>query len=82
MSYILIYAEEPDGLANLITNMAVEKCANAADAYLSSTKYALAQLDFENVAVYLDAAHAGWLGWPDNVCFHLASFLFFSLSTS
>lgn len=47
--------------------MGMDKCANAADAYTESTIYALGQLDFENVAVYLDAAHAGWLGWPDNL---------------
>ena len=63
----MIFIYEPDGLANLITNMSMEKCANAADAYTESTIYTLGQLDFENVAIYLDAAHAGWLGWPDNL---------------
>ena len=53
---------EPDGLANLITNMGVEKCAGAADAYTESTIYALSELDHENVAIYMDLAHAGWLG--------------------
>jgi cellulose 1,4-beta-cellobiosidase len=24
-------------------------------------------LQFSNVALYLDAAHAGWLGWPSNL---------------
>jgi cellulose 1,4-beta-cellobiosidase len=24
-------------------------------------------LQFSNVALYLDAAHAGWLGWPNNL---------------
>ncbi|SPN99810.1 related to exoglucanase 2 precursor [Cephalotrichum gorgonifer] len=62
---IIIY--EPDGLANLITNMEVEKCAGAADAYAESTVYALAQLDLPNVALYLDASHSGWTGWPGNL---------------
>jgi cellulose 1,4-beta-cellobiosidase len=62
-----IIAYEPDGLANLITNMGVPKCSNAASAYRESTEYALAALDLPNVAVYLDAGHAGWLGWEANL---------------
>lgn len=42
--------------------MGVEKCAEAADAYVEATVYALGQLDLENVAIYIDAGHAGWLG--------------------
>jgi cellulose 1,4-beta-cellobiosidase len=62
-----IIAYEPDGLANLVTNMGVEKCQGAAPAYRESTEYALAALDLPNVAVYIDAGHAGWLGWPANL---------------
>ncbi|KAF7586043.1 hypothetical protein BBP40_009641 [Aspergillus hancockii] len=58
---------EPDSLANLVTNMNVPKCANAKDAYLECTDYALRQLNLPNVAMYLDAGHAGWLGWPANI---------------
>ncbi|KAJ5098974.1 hypothetical protein N7532_005975 [Penicillium argentinense] len=58
---------EPDSLANLVTNMAVSKCANAHDAYLECTNYAVTQLSLDNVAMYLDAGHAGWLGWPANL---------------
>ncbi|CAI7610393.1 unnamed protein product [Penicillium glandicola] len=58
---------EPDSLANLVTNMAVSKCANAHDAYLECTNYAVTQLNLDNVAMYLDAGHAGWLGWPANL---------------
>lgn len=46
---------EPDSLANLVTNMAVSKCANAHDAYLECTNYAVTQLNLDNVAMYLDA---------------------------
>ncbi|ORY71078.1 1, 4-beta cellobiohydrolase [Pseudomassariella vexata] len=58
---------EPDSLANLVTNMAVSKCANAHDAYLECTNYAVTQLNLPNVAMYLDAGHAGWLGWTANL---------------
>ncbi|KAJ5794211.1 hypothetical protein N7457_000810 [Penicillium paradoxum] len=58
---------EPDSLANLVTNMDVSKCANAHDAYLECTDYAVTQLNLANVAMYLDAGHAGWLGWPANL---------------
>ncbi|PYH40386.1 putative cellobiohydrolase [Aspergillus saccharolyticus JOP 1030-1] len=57
---------EPDSLANLVTNLNVAKCANAQSAYLECTNYALTQLNLPNVAMYLDAGHAGWLGWPAN----------------
>ncbi|TEB20738.1 cellobiohydrolase [Coprinellus micaceus] len=58
---------EPDSLGNLITNMGVEKCANAADAYREGISYAIAKLQFSNAALYIDAAHGGWLGWNDNL---------------
>lgn len=58
---------EPDSLANMVTNMNVAKCANAASTYRSSTVYALQQLNLPNVWMYLDAGHAGWLGWPANL---------------
>ena len=47
--------------------MNVQKCANAHDVYLSSVNYALVQLNLPNVAMYLDAGHAGWLGWTANL---------------
>lgn len=46
---------EPDSLANLVTNMGVSKCANAYNAYLECTNYAVTQLNLDNVAMYLDA---------------------------
>jgi cellulose 1,4-beta-cellobiosidase len=58
---------EPDSLANLVTNMSVQKCANAKSTYLTAVNYAITQLNLPNVAMYLDAGHAGWLGWSANL---------------
>jgi cellulose 1,4-beta-cellobiosidase len=57
---------EPDSLPNLATNLGNPKCKEAADAYLRSTAYAIRGLAQAHVSVYLDAAHAGWIGWNDN----------------
>ncbi|KAH6974438.1 1, 4-beta cellobiohydrolase [Ilyonectria sp. MPI-CAGE-AT-0026] len=62
----IILVIEPDSLANLVTNMNVAKCSKAHDAYLTLTNYAVTTLNLPNVAMYLDAGHAGWLGWPAN----------------
>jgi cellulose 1,4-beta-cellobiosidase len=58
---------EPDSLANLVTNMNVSKCSNAAQTYKDLTVYALQKLTQSNLYLYLDAGHAGWLGWPANI---------------
>ncbi|KAF8651450.1 hypothetical protein AX16_004749 [Volvariella volvacea WC 439] len=58
---------EPDSLANLVTNLNVSKCANAQTAYKAGVTYALQQLNSVGVYMYLDAGHAGWLGWPANL---------------
>ncbi|KAI1805037.1 carbohydrate-binding module family 1 [Daldinia bambusicola] len=58
---------EPDSLANMITNLNVAKCSNAQEAYMECTQYAIEKLNLPNVAMYLDAGHAGWLGWPANL---------------
>lgn len=58
---------EPDSLANLVTNLSESKCANAAAAYYECVDYALEQLNLPNVAMYIDAGHAGWLGWAANL---------------
>jgi len=72
---------EPDSLANLVTNLSVEKCANAQTTYLACVTYAIQQLNtLGNVYSYLDAGHAGWLGWPANLS--PAAQLFSSLYTS
>jgi cellulose 1,4-beta-cellobiosidase len=57
---------EPDSLANFTTNMHYPKCAASVDAYRRSIVYAIKKLALPNVSVYLDAAHAGWLGWDKN----------------
>jgi len=54
---------EPDSLANLVTNLNLPACAEARDVYVNSTAYAIQKLGLPNVSIYLDAAHAGWLGW-------------------
>ncbi|KAK3370704.1 1, 4-beta cellobiohydrolase [Podospora didyma] len=63
----IILVVEPDSLANLVTNTNVAKCSGAASAYKECTIYALQKLNLDNVAMYLDAGHAGWLGWPANI---------------
>nr|BAF80327.1 cellobiohydrolaseII [Polyporus arcularius] len=58
---------EPDSLANLVTNLNVQKCANAQTTYKACVTYALNQLASVGVYQYMDAGHAGWLGWPANI---------------
>ena len=56
----------PDSLANVATNLGRPACAAAAPVYRRAIAYALRALSLPNVSVYLDAAHAGWLGWDGN----------------
>ncbi|KXN92187.1 Exoglucanase 3 [Leucoagaricus sp. SymC.cos] len=58
---------EPDSLANLVTNLSVAKCNGAQDAYKQGVIYAVQSLNALGVYMYLDAGHAGWLGWPANL---------------
>lgn len=57
---------EPDSLPNLATNMSVAKCAQSEATYRNSIAYAVSKLAMPNVTLYLDAGHAGWLGWNGN----------------
>ncbi|MBN1655186.1 MAG: glycoside hydrolase family 6 protein [Deltaproteobacteria bacterium] len=57
---------EPDSLPNIVTNMTVPKCAASKEVYLRSVAYAISKLSMPHVYLYLDAAHAGWLGWEGN----------------
>ncbi|OCL08445.1 glycoside hydrolase family 6 protein [Glonium stellatum] len=65
VQFILVI--EPDSLANLVTNLNVAKCANAESTYKTLVTYAMEKLNLPNVAMYLDAGHAGWLGWTANI---------------
>lgn len=47
--------------------MNVAKCSGAADVYKRSVIYALTQLSTVGVYMYMDAGHAGWLGWSANL---------------
>jgi cellulose 1,4-beta-cellobiosidase len=63
----IVAVVEPDSLGNVATNLAVQKCAIAENAYLTGIAYSIAQLStLPNVYIYLDACHGGWLGWDDN----------------
>src|SRR6476659_1659835 len=58
---------EPDSLPNIVTNSVVPACAAAEQIYRRGIAYAITKLSMPNVFIYLDAAHAGWLGWPKNL---------------
>jgi cellulose 1,4-beta-cellobiosidase len=47
--------------------MGLAKCSNAASTYKTLVSYAISKLQQSNVFLYLDAGHAGWLGWPANI---------------
>ena len=61
---------EVDSLPNLVTNLSTAKCAEAniePGGYRTGVRYAINQLSpLSNSYLYLDIAHSGWLGWPDN----------------
>lgn len=62
---------EPDSLPNLVTNFDIESCGNDGTyrAYTQGVQYAVHQIAARTrkVAVYLDAAHGGWLGWKSSM---------------
>lgn len=58
---------EPDAVGNIVTNQGIEFCANAAEPHQDGIAYAVSQLQADNVALYIDASHGGWLGWDDNL---------------
>lgn len=49
---------EPDSLANIVTNLSVEKCTGAQDAYKEGIAYTITKFQQKNVALYIDAAHS------------------------
>ncbi len=58
---------EPDTLGNVITNQHIPFCAAAASGYEQGVAYAIAKLQALNIALYMDAAHGGWLGWDNDL---------------
>eukprot|EP01064_Diplonema_japonicum_P039413 TRINITY_DN986_c0_g2_i1.p1 TRINITY_DN986_c0_g2~~TRINITY_DN986_c0_g2_i1.p1 ORF type:complete len:440 (+),score=115.79 TRINITY_DN986_c0_g2_i1:65-1321(+) len=62
---------EPDSLPNLATNQGDPHCGNSATkaAYEQGIPYAIETLSAAcpQAALYLDAAHGGWLGWTNNI---------------
>lgn len=61
---------EPDSLPNFATNMDKPHCGSeeTRNAYTKGAKYALNELVSKtDAAVYIDAAHGGWLGWHKNI---------------
>ena len=66
----IVMVIEPDSLPNLITNLSFPKVAeaNSTGAYVQGVQYAIGTLrSLTNTYAYIDAAHAGWLGWPGNL---------------
>ena len=62
----IVVVLEPDSLPNIATNLDVGTCRAAEPAYRRSIAYAVRTLAMPHVSLYLDAAHAGWLGWDGN----------------
>lgn len=58
---------EPDSLSNLVTNLDRPRCHAAEGIYKRGIAYAISKLSLPNVFLYLEAAHAGWLGFPKNI---------------
>ncbi len=63
---------EPDGYPNMITNVGKKypKCdaVAAAKVYEKALQYAIAKFaPLDNVYVYMDIGHSGWLGWANNM---------------
>ena len=58
---------EPDAVANLATKADDARCGSAGTraAYRQGLRYAAEKLARAGAALYLDAAHGGWLGWPE-----------------
>ncbi|KAH6617375.1 1, 4-beta cellobiohydrolase [Chaetomium tenue] len=57
---------EPDAMGNMVTGTTAF-CQNARGPQQDGIAYAIQQLQASNVALYLDVANGGWLGWPDNL---------------
>jgi cellulose 1,4-beta-cellobiosidase len=65
----IVFVIEPDSLVNLATGLTTPACVQAQGSgiYVSAVQYAVNTLHpIPNVYLYLDVAHAGWLGWVNN----------------
>ncbi|KAJ3033930.1 hypothetical protein HDV00_005643 [Rhizophlyctis rosea] len=64
----LVLVIEPDSLPNIATNLGQQACDSQSQTdYMAGVAYAIAKLSaIPNTYLYLDSAHGGWLGWPDN----------------
>ena len=51
----------------MVTNSDLTTCKNSASGYEEGVAYALKTLNLDNVVMYVDAGHGGWLGWNDNL---------------
>lgn len=50
----------------VVSNQGIPFCATAAPVHKRSLAYAISVLGtLPNVSIYMDGAHATWLGWPD-----------------
>ncbi len=61
---------EPDSLPNLITNLGFPRVeeAHRTGTYVEGVQYAVGTLrSLSNTYAYIDVAHAGWLGWSNNL---------------
>jgi len=67
----IVLVIEPDSLPNLATNQGDPHCGNSATvaAYTKGIPYAITTLAGKcpSCSIYVDAAHGGWLGWPNNM---------------
>lgn len=66
----IVMVIEPDSLPNLITNLSFPRVAEAqrTGAYVQGVQYAVGTLrSLSNTYAYIDVAHAGWLGWSNNL---------------
>ncbi|HYD42028.1 MAG TPA: glycoside hydrolase family 6 protein [Anaeromyxobacter sp.] len=65
----IVLVVEPDSLPNLVTNLGDPECAQmeSSGIYRDGVQYAVNRLgSLPNTYLYVDAAHSGWLGWPNN----------------
>jgi cellulase/cellobiase CelA1/ferric-dicitrate binding protein FerR (iron transport regulator) len=66
----IVMVIEPDSLPNLITNLNFPRVAEAyaTGAYVQGVQYAIGTLrSLSNTYAYMDVAHAGWMGWKNNL---------------